>query len=393
MLENLKSVEDDIVKCVRCGACRHTCPTFRGSNEETKLCRGRVILSYAVEKGQIPLSKKFAELIYLCQNCDTCTVTCPTGTPATKIVLAARRDCFETLDKKELVKLIYNSSGDASAKKLWANVISNNLPKNNIWHTVIPNSFEKLPEPRFEMHHVNSPKANVLLYIDETTAYIYPNIAQKAIDILSSMGVQVHIPKTICSSGAFFMIVGDFKTAKFIASKNLEQIEQLKNKYDVIITLDGVSTWMLSRGYKELFGDAGFASKNVESMNVESIVSYIYKIGGDRELNKNNILNMKVVVISSGALKNRLNITDDTTNLLRKMSANVANLGLEDRVFGDEFGILPITNWQMIEDVASVLKRAIADIKPDIVVTFSPQLKMQLSKILDVPVKHPIELL
>jgi len=382
---HLKAVEDDIVKCVRCGACRHTCPTFRGSNEETKLSRGRIILSYAVEKGQVPLTKKFAELIYLCQNCDTCTITCPTGTPGTKIILAARRDCFAGLDKKELVNFIYNSSGDANAKKLWANVISSNLPKDNIWHTVIPKTFEKLSEPQFKIPAVNNPKENVLLYIDETSAYLYPIIAQKAIDILSSMGIQVHIPKTICSSGAFFMIAGDFDTAKLVASKNLEQLE---GKYDAIVTLDGVSTWMLSKGYRELFGDSSFDNKKVES-----IVSYIYKMGGDQELNKNNILNKNIVVISSGALKNRLSLADTTTNLLRKMGANVANLGLEDRVFGDEFGLLPITNWKMVEDVANVLKRAIADIKPDMVVTLSPQLKMQLSKILDVPVKHPIELL
>ncbi|MFA5772193.1 MAG: (Fe-S)-binding protein [Thermoplasmata archaeon] len=384
MLKNLKSVEDDIVKCVRCGACRHTCPTFRGSNEETKLCRGRIILSYAVEKSQFPLSKKFAELIYLCQNCDTCTPTCPTGTPGTKIILASRRDCFELLDKKELVKLIYNASGDTDEKKLWANVILNDIPKNNVWHTVLPKSLEKLPEPRFNIPAATNPKANVLLFIDETSAYVYPHIAQKAINVLSSVDIQVHIPKTICSSGAFFMIAGDFETAKLVASKNLEQLE---GKYDTIVTLDGVSVWMLTKGYKELFGDAKF-----DNNKVESIVSYICKMGGEA-LDQNKKLNKNIVVISSGALKNRLSVADATASLLRKMGATVANLGLEDRVFGDEFGLLPITNWKMVEDVVKVLKRTIAGIGPDMVVTLSPQLKMQLSKVLDVPVKHPIELL
>ena len=51
MYELIEQIEDEIVKCVRCGVCRIHCPTFVATNAESAVSRGKIYLVDAVLKG------------------------------------------------------------------------------------------------------------------------------------------------------------------------------------------------------------------------------------------------------------------------------------------------------------------------------------------------------
>ena len=66
---------DDVInKCVHCGLCLSSCPTYRETGLEMFSPRGRIYLMKAVAEGRIGMeSDVFQEQMSACLNCRACT--------------------------------------------------------------------------------------------------------------------------------------------------------------------------------------------------------------------------------------------------------------------------------------------------------------------------------
>ena len=65
-------------KCVHCGFCTATCPTYQLLGDELDGPRGRIYLMKAVLEGATPTRKTQAHLDR-CLTCRSCESTCPSG--------------------------------------------------------------------------------------------------------------------------------------------------------------------------------------------------------------------------------------------------------------------------------------------------------------------------
>lgn len=79
----LRSSGVDVLKCMRCGKCSGTCPSY----DEMEYHPHQFV--YMVEKGDIETLMK-SESIYKCLTCFACVDRCPRGVQPAKVVEAVR---------------------------------------------------------------------------------------------------------------------------------------------------------------------------------------------------------------------------------------------------------------------------------------------------------------
>ena len=65
--------------CVSCGLCLPHCPTFRVTGEEKYSPRGRIDAMRAVERGGLPIDDEFVDFVETCVQCRGCETACPSG--------------------------------------------------------------------------------------------------------------------------------------------------------------------------------------------------------------------------------------------------------------------------------------------------------------------------
>lgn len=77
-----KDVEfDSILKCVHCGLCLDSCPTYRELGAEQDSPRGRLFLMRGLWEGKLEPSPEVEAPLDRCLDCRACESACPSGVP------------------------------------------------------------------------------------------------------------------------------------------------------------------------------------------------------------------------------------------------------------------------------------------------------------------------
>ena len=92
-------------RCVHCGFCLPTCPTYAVLGVEMDSPRGRIRLMETVWQGRVDVkSDPFERHMYGCLDCRACETACPSGVEFGKLMEGARRS-EERRVGKECVRL------------------------------------------------------------------------------------------------------------------------------------------------------------------------------------------------------------------------------------------------------------------------------------------------
>ena len=73
--------ESDMYRCVHCGLCLSSCPTYTVTGLEMESPRGRIALMKAVNEGRAEISERIVSHWEACLNCRACEAVCPSGVP------------------------------------------------------------------------------------------------------------------------------------------------------------------------------------------------------------------------------------------------------------------------------------------------------------------------
>ena len=71
----------NILKCVHCGLCLDSCPTYRELDDEKDSPRGRLYLMRGLWEGELELEPSVIEPLSRCLDCRACESACPSGVP------------------------------------------------------------------------------------------------------------------------------------------------------------------------------------------------------------------------------------------------------------------------------------------------------------------------
>jgi glycolate oxidase iron-sulfur subunit len=81
---------EDISRCVHCGLCVNSCPTYAITGLEVESPRGRIHLMKAVADGRIPITATVQSHWELCLQCRACEAVCPSGVPYGRLMEKTR---------------------------------------------------------------------------------------------------------------------------------------------------------------------------------------------------------------------------------------------------------------------------------------------------------------
>lgn len=111
-----KDARDIVRKCVHCGFCNATCPTYQLLGHEADGPRGRIYLITQLLEGQ-PANKTTREHLDRCLLCRACETTCPSGVPYSELLEMGRnildkqmpRSGMDRLKRSAITALIPNT--------------------------------------------------------------------------------------------------------------------------------------------------------------------------------------------------------------------------------------------------------------------------------------------
>lgn len=244
-IDPIKRVEEQLKKCVKCGACRANCPAFSAFQREPAVARGKVALAQHLLKGDIELDDQTYLAMSKCLLCGSCVEKCPNDVPTDEIVIAAR----EALAARRGLTTFHAAIGQVirnrSRMKLGAMIASllgplffKKIPENSGLRLRFPLPFiggkrhiPKIAKVSFmdrfpELIEGEPGKPRVLFFVGCMTNFVYPGIGEATVRLFTHLGCTIIIPKDQQCCGLPGMSGGDINTVKKLAEKNLEAIER-----------------------------------------------------------------------------------------------------------------------------------------------------------------------
>src|SRR5579875_1877678 len=88
-------LEADLARCVHCGLCLSSCPTYLATGLAAESPRGRIYLIRAAEAGRVPLHAAVGGHMELCLQCRNCEAVCPSGVPFGRIMERTRAQLLQ----------------------------------------------------------------------------------------------------------------------------------------------------------------------------------------------------------------------------------------------------------------------------------------------------------
>lgn len=183
-------LEEELQKCVHCGFCLESCPTYIITRSEIHSPRGRIT---AVKLGIN------SEGINTCLYCRRCELACPSGVVYSEIITRVRKP---TITEKLMLNLLENPS-------LLPHFIRGEYKKK------IPVN----PEKPIEYRDKNE---DIVLFPGCITSVFFRSTVEKALNYLKSLGYRVRIYNGCC--GLAHKHVGELNREK-------EVIEKLKREF------------------------------------------------------------------------------------------------------------------------------------------------------------------
>ncbi|GAB6948148.1 heterodisulfide reductase-related iron-sulfur binding cluster [Vulcanisaeta sp. JCM 16161] len=236
---------NEAYKCVHCGFCLPTCPTYRATWNEADSPRGRIYLVKALLTGRLQPTETLLKHLDACVICRRCETACPSGVQYSKVLEAAYaylgdklidygypwhiRTGLRLLESPAVIKLALS--------------VSSSLPgiPRHMRGFAISRDRERLDDVLGRVFRVPRDKpvrGRVLLFVTNSCIawQSHTHLVYATIRVLTWNGFEVIVPREFKCCGAPYMHMGMFNKAVELARHNIEVL----NKYDKAYGIDYV---------------------------------------------------------------------------------------------------------------------------------------------------------
>ena len=261
-----KSSEKILRKCVHCGFCNATCPTYQLLGDELDGPRGRIYLIKDMLENNKPANEKIVKHIDRCLSCYSCMTTCPSGVNYMHLIDHGRSHIEKTYKRPFSDRFIRSFLSITLSKSINFKVIAILtqfikpfrffFPKKvKEMINLMPEKFPKKTLPRMQIYPARNkkkPVARVALLTGCVQTVISPQINEATIRLLNRHDIEVVVPKQIKCCGSLNHHLGKEELARLTFKNNISiwYDEYLKNGLDAIISnTSGCGTTLKDYGF------------------------------------------------------------------------------------------------------------------------------------------------
>jgi glycolate oxidase iron-sulfur subunit len=388
---------DDYSRCVHCGLCANSCPTYRLWGLEADSPRGRIRQMALVDQGRLELGESFVMHIDRCLNCRNCETVCPSGVEYGKILELARAQ-IEQKYKRPLVSRvlrdlvyrrllpyprriaavarslrIYQQSGLASLARATGILKLMGLQdRDKLMPPIDSNFFFSELGKTFPAK--GERRARVAFFAGCVAQVTFSALNRATIRVLRANGCEVVVPAKQVCCGALAAHAGVRDVARDLARRNFDAF--LSDHFDAIIT-NAAGCGSTLKEYAHLFTDdqAGRARGEQFSAKMRDVTEYLAELGLTAPL---RALPLRVTYQDSCHLVHGQKIREAPRQLLRAMPGiEFVEMPLSEQCCGSA-GVYNLTETKASLEILERKMEAVKQTKAEVIATANPGCILQL---------------
>jgi glycolate oxidase iron-sulfur subunit len=420
-----------IDKCVHCGFCLPTCPTYLLWGEEMDSPRGRIYLMKAGNEGRAGMTSSFVEHFDRCLGCLACVTACPSGVQYGPLIEKSRAQ-IEHRYSRETGDGVFRSLLMAVVPYPWrmrlamlpllvfgpllrrvvraprpaANGRGVRPPENTeggVWRRLAAAIalappvtwgalFDRLPA---HTPAVGSERLTVGLLEGCVQRLSFAKVNHATVRVLAAEGCSVHAPGQQGCCGALPLHAGRIEQARALARHNIEVFEAA-GVDRIAVNAAGCGSAM--KEYRELLADdpAWAARATAFSAKVRDVTELLVELGEPRAIRRP--LPARVVYHDACHLAHGQGVRAEPRSLLQGIPGVELLVPAESEICCGSAGIYNLVQPEPAAQLGARKVRHIAVLSPDMIATANPGCTLQIAAAArglghDWPIFHPIELI
>ena len=400
-----QSTEKIFKKCVHCGMCNATCPTYGILGDELDGPRGRIYLIQDMLENEKKPSEKVVKHIGRCLSCYSCMTTCPAGVNYMHVIDHGRKYIEKNYERPFFDKFLRNFLSKVLPNTNYFKLTSYLVKFGKMFQFIFPKKIQNMmelmptsfPEKTLKVNEKYPAKgkkiARVALLTGCVQKELSPQINESTIRLLNRHGVEVVVPKKIRCCGSLNHHLGKETDANSDFVNNVETWyeEHKKGNLDAILSnTSGCGTTLKDYGFifrndKKLKDKAKKISEL--SKDVTEYLSQSLKL----KIKKKN-KKYKIAYHSACSMQHGQKVHNEPIDLLTKTDNEIMEVPNGHLCCGSA-GTYNILQSEIATQLLNDKVKNIESIKPQIISTGNIGCITQISNGTNVPILHTIELL
>lgn len=196
-----RKLSDLTSRCIRCGFCLESCPTFVLTGQETESPRGRIYLIRTADEVKLDWHGDVGQHLDTCLGCRACESACPSGVQYGAILEMGRTQ-VENVQKHRAKRLFLNGLSDPKKLRIQLG-LSRILPGRRIPKVLSqilsgqapeadkPQPQRKLDWPQIDVSKLPAIKGEVYMLEGCVMRVMYPNVHEATRRLLRRLGYVV----------------------------------------------------------------------------------------------------------------------------------------------------------------------------------------------------------
>ncbi|WP_068081085.1 glycolate oxidase subunit GlcF [Polycladidibacter stylochi] len=398
-------------KCVHCGFCTATCPSFAVLGDELDSPRGRIYMIKDHLENNRPVNSKFVKHVDRCLSCLSCMTTCPSGVHYMHLIDHAR-SIIESEYKRplsdRLMRALLASILPYPKRFAWAlqlgriarpftpilRKVGGPFKKMAAMLSLVPKS--NIPKSRFRAQQLVSAKdkkqGRVVVLQGCAQPVLNPEINDATISLLTRLGYEVSQPAKEACCGSLLLHMGKQDSALDQARHNIDIWHQeiTQNQLQaIIITASGCGTTIKDYAHM-LENDENYAEKAGEvAAKAQDITEFLSSIKLPEPTRK---VEIPAVYHSACSMQHGQKIDKEPRQLLTAVGLELREIA-EGHLCCGSAGAYNILQPDIAEQLKKRKANNINSQTPQVIATGNLGCIAQLKDAVDAPIVHSVELL